>query len=210
MTARTPTPAPIVGRFIRLDPMVDTDLPELWEAIGKPQVFADGYGGGLAAMPKTLAGFRRFASRYYGRTRKQPFTVRLVGGEHDGRVVGTTTLGDFDQANESAHLGWTAYDPRVWGTSVNVEAKLLLLTLAFDSGFGRIRIQADALNSHSRAAILKLGAKFEGLLRRDQQRADGTWRTTALYSIIIDEWPAVRAGLESRLARWTRPVDLRE
>lgn len=209
MTARIPAPEPLIGRFIRLDVMTDEDLPDLWKAIGRPQVFADGYGGGLAALPKDLAGFKKFASRYYSRTRKNVYTVRLVGGDADGTVVGTTTLGDFDLPREAAHIGWTAYDPAVWGTAVNAEAKLLLLNLAFSNGFGRVRIQADALNDHSRAAILKLGAKFEGLLRRDQRRADGTWRTTAIYSVIVDEWPDVRHGLETRLARWTRPVDLR-
>lgn len=208
MSAKKPAPAPLIGRFVRLDPLTEEDYPELWAAIGHPRVFADGYGGGLSALPKDLAGFRRFANRYYNRSKNLPFVVRLVGGSEDGRVVGTTTLGDFVLADEATHLGWTAYDPAVWGTAVNVETKLLILGLAFESGFGRVRIQADALNEHSRAAILKLGAKFEGLLRRDKQRADGTWRTTALYSIISDEWPAVRSSLEARLARWTRPVEL--
>ena len=83
---------------------------------------------------------------------------------------------------------------------MNPEAKLLMLGEAFDHGFGRVKLQADALNDRSRAAILKLGAKFEGIVRRDRLRADGTWRDTAVYSILIDEWPAVRAGLEARLA----------
>jgi len=122
--------------------------------------------------------------------------VRLPTGE----LVGTSTLGDFDEANEHTHLGWTAYAPSVWGTAVNPETKLLMLAHAFDSGFGRVKIQADAMNSRSRAAILKLGATFEGIMRRDRLRADGTWRDSAIYSILIDEWPDVRDGLLARLA----------
>jgi RimJ/RimL family protein N-acetyltransferase len=124
-------------------------------------------------------------------------------------VVGATKLGDLDLPTESAHIGWTGYDPRVWGTAVNPEAKLLLLGLGFDHGFGRVKLQADARNARSRAAILKLGAQFEGLARRHKPRADGTWRDSAIFSIIVDEWPAVRAGLEARLdARGGEPVRL--
>jgi RimJ/RimL family protein N-acetyltransferase len=92
---------------------------------------------------------------------------------------------------------------------VNPEAKLLLLGLAFDLGFGRVKIQADAVNARSRAAIAKLGAQFEGISRRDRLRADGSFRDTAIYSVIVDEWPAVRAGLEARLAAYgDEPVRL--
>lgn len=102
--------------------------------------------------------------------------------------------------NESAHVGATAYSPEVWGTIVNPETKLLVLGFAFDHGFGRVKIQADSANVRSRAAIERLGGAFEGILRRDQRRADGTWRDTAVYSILATEWPAVRSGLERRIA----------
>ena len=75
-----------------------------------------------------------------------------------------------------------------------------MLGEAFDHGFGRVKLQADAINSRSRAAIAKLGARFEGVVRRDQPRADGTWRDAAVYSIIVDEWPSVKAALEARVA----------
>ena len=100
-------------------------------------------------------------------------------------------------------------DPRGGGTAVNPETELLLLGLACDNGFGRVKLQADAVNARSRAAIERLGARFEGVLRRVQRRPDGSWRDTAVYSILADEWPAVRAGLEERLAeRADRPVEL--
>ena len=85
----------------------------------------------------------------------------------------------------------------------------MLLTLLFGAGYGRVKLQADERNARSRAAILKLGATFEGIVRRDQQRADGSWRGTAVYSIILDDWPTVRAGLESRLAAFEQPVLLK-
>ncbi len=129
-----------------------------------------------------------------------PWTVRLEGGPDDGTVVGATKLGDLDLPNESAHIGWTAYDPRVWGTAVNPEAKLLLLGLAFDHGFGRVKLQADARNDRSRAAILKLGAQFEGIARRHKPRADGSWRDSAVYSVTVDDWPVGARRPEARLA----------
>ena len=83
---------------------------------------------------------------------------------------------------------------------MNPTAKLLLLGNAFAQGAERVELKTDALNEHSRAAILKLGAKFEGVHRRHMRRADGTLRDTAWYSVIAEEWPAVRAGLEARSA----------
>lgn len=189
--------------------MTPDDYPGLFDAIAVPEVFAGGYGGGAAGLPRDLDEFAAFASGYFSRGSNQSYTIRLVGGDSDGLIVGTSTLGDFDTAREHAHIGWTAYTPRVWGTAVNAEAKLLLLGLAFDSGFGRVKIQADERNDRSRAAIARLGATFEGLIRRDQKRADGTWRTTALFSVIIDDWADVRAGLEDRLSRFGGAVELR-
>lgn len=212
MTATRPADDELVGRFIRLTPFVPGDIPRLHEAIGVPEVFAGGYGGGPAGCPADLAAYEVFARGYYASgPDSMPWTVRLIEGTDDGRVVGATWFGDLDLGNESAHIGATGYDPRVWGTAVNPEAKLLLLGLAFDHGFGRVKIQADAINMRSRAAIEKLGASFEGVLRRHKRRADGSWRDSAVYSIIVDEWPEVRAGLEARLAEHgDRPVELRE
>jgi N-acetyltransferase len=195
------------GRFLRLEPLTPEHLPALYEAIGHEDVFEFGYGGGLNAAPESEEEFIAWALTHLEWERGNPYAVVLVGGPHDGAVAGTTTLSEFDLRRESAHLGWTAYDPRVWSTVVNPEAKLLLLGLAFDHGFGRVKIQTDALNERSRAAIAKLGATFEGVVRRDQPRQNGTWRDTAVFSILADEWPAVRARLQRRIEQSTgRPV----
>ncbi|MGX5697494.1 GNAT family N-acetyltransferase [Agromyces soli] len=214
MTATLPEPAELLGRRVRLSPWSADDLPGLFEAICRPEVFAGGFGGGPAGLPVGREVFDVWATRYYlgdaGDATARPFTVRLEGGPEHGRVVGATKLADFDLGNESTHIGWTAYDPRVWGTAVNAETKLLLLSHAFDHGFGRVKIQADSINARSRAAIEKLGAKLDGVMRRDKRRVDGSWRDSAVYSVIIDEWPEVRGGLEARLAAWgERPVELR-
>lgn len=207
VTATRPRPAPIVGRFVRLEPLRREHLAALFAAIGHPVIFAGGFGGGPAAHRDTVDGFTEWAETYFHWEEGNPFAVFVVGGPHDGQLVGTTTLTDFDEAREATHIGWTAYDPRVWGTAVNAEAKLLLLELAFGNGFGRVLIQADALNERSRAAIAGIGATFEGVLRRDRLRADGSWRDSALFSVVVDDWPRVKALLEQRLAGYgDRPV----
>ncbi len=189
----------IEGRFIRLEPLDRNDLGELARAINSPEVFAGGYGGGPAGVQPSADAFQQWAQTYYQWDAGNVYGIRLVGGESDGVLVGCSTLGDFDVAKEATHIGWTAYHPSVWSTAVNPEAKLLMLGEAFEHGFGRVKLQADSLNERSRAAIAKLGAQFEGVLRRDRLRADGTWSGTAVFSVLIDEWPAVRDGLLARL-----------
>jgi N-acetyltransferase len=208
--ARRPLVHTLEGRHVALTPLIEHDLPALREAIGRPEVFAGGFAGGPSALPADDAAFERFARASYTPADDAiPFAVRLRGGPDDGTIVGATKLGDLDLPNEAAHIGWTGFDPRVWGTVVNPEVKLLMLDLAFGHGFGRVKLQADAVNARSRAAIAKLGASFEGVQRRAMRRPDGSWRDTAVYAIVIDDWPAVRAGLEARIAAWgDRPVRL--
>lgn len=189
-------PATLTGRFIRLEPLSRDDLPELYDALSAPEVYSGGWGGGPAGFKATRAEFVDFGRTYFRWDSAIVYGVRTSEGE----LIGTSTMLDFDLVREHTHIGATAYHPGHWGGPVNPEAKLLLLANAFDHGFGRVKLQADCLNDRSRAAILKLGATFEGITRRDMLRADGTWRDSAIYSIIIDEWPAVRAGLEARLA----------
>ncbi|QCR18333.1 GNAT family N-acetyltransferase [Agrococcus sp. SGAir0287] len=201
MTARIPVPTTLEGDAVHLEPLTRDVLLELRDAIGVPEVFAAGYGGGPAALDASDEGWTAWAERAYP-WHALPFAIRL---RHSGRLVGTTSLADLDAATEQCHLGWTAYAPDVWGTVVNAEAKLLVLGHAFAHGFGRVRIQADAANARSRAAILRLGATFEGVLRRMRQDAEGTWRDVAVHSILVDEWPAVRDALVERVRKAPRP-----
>lgn len=206
MTAVRPASSILTGRFVRLEPLTEDLLPDLHRAIAVPEVFAGGYGGGPAGLHADRDEFIGWARTYY-RWNELPFAVREFRGGTPGSVVGTSTLADLDLHQETVQLGWTAYSPSVWGTAVNAETKLLLLGHAFSAGFGRVSIQADALNLRSRAAIEKLGGTFEGILRREKLRADGSWRDTAVYSILAPEWPGVRAGLEDRIDRFSTEVN---
>jgi RimJ/RimL family protein N-acetyltransferase len=186
---------PLIGVHVRLDESRDEDAGGLFAALDHDDVWASGYAGGPAARPSEPAGW---AARIADAERDQRvmYTVRLL----DGRIVGTTSLGDIDLDNERVHLGWTAYSPDVWSTTVNPECKLLLMSHAFDDcGFGRVKIQTDLINLRSQAAIAKLGAAREGVLRRHMKRADGSWRDTVVFAVTVEDWPQVRAGLENRV-----------
>jgi RimJ/RimL family protein N-acetyltransferase len=208
VTAVRPPLATLSGRVVEVGPLTHGDLPELFRAIGRPEVFAGGWGGGPGAFRDDYEQWAEFMRGYLLWGAANVYAVRRASassGGARGELVGTTTLGEFQLANESAHLGWTAYAPETWGTAVNVETKLLVLGQAFDHGLGRVQIQADAANGRSRAAIEKLGATFEGVLRRTQPRADGSWRDTAVYSVRADEWPGIREGLTIRLENSQEP-----
>jgi RimJ/RimL family protein N-acetyltransferase len=179
------------------------DSAGLFAVYSDPRCYEQGYA--MNPRHETVADTERavaqhLAAREGGRT---AYTISLVEDSDlgsEGTIVGTSSLGDVDLEREHVHLGWTMYGSRWWGTRVNPEVKLLLLAHAFETcGFGRVKIQTDVVNERSRAAILKLGATFEGITRRDVRRADGTWRDTAVHSILVDEWPTVRAGLLARL-----------
>ncbi|MBI4900296.1 MAG: GNAT family N-acetyltransferase [Actinobacteria bacterium] len=204
------TAAELTGPHLRLGPLTEADCPDLARVLMQPEVYAHGYvmherpTTYEAALAMALAGYAQAAPPNglgHGRT---VYAIRLAVDAlraPAGTFVGTSSLGDFVPERESAHLGWTLYDSRFWSTFVNPEAKLVLLTHAFETlGYGRVKIQTDILNTRSQAAIAKLGAVREGVLRRDVPRYDGTWRDTVVFGITVDDWPSVKRGLQARLA----------
>lgn len=199
----------LVGPHLELAPVGPDDLPGLARILAEPAVYSAGYV--MHHRPTTEADALAMArSRYldppafdgHGAGRIA-YAVRLTDGSGlgaAGTVVGTSSLGEADLTNERIHLGWTMYHPDVWGTVVNPETKYLLLRHAIDDlGFGRVKIQTDALNSRSQAAIAKLGATREGVLRRHTRREDGSFRDTVVFSVTADDWPRVRDGLLARI-----------
>jgi RimJ/RimL family protein N-acetyltransferase len=199
---------------VRLDLLVEEDADGLYACLADPTAYASGYA--MHAPPTDVEATRALLRRRFlsgqgladGRGRgRTAYAVRLAADSHlgpGGTLVGTSSLAEADLVNESVHLGSTFYGPRWWGTAVNPEVKLLLLGHAFeDCGFGRVRIQTDLVNARSQAAIERLGAVREGVLRRHLRREDGTFRDTVVFSVLADEWPAVRAGLEARRSALT-------
>jgi RimJ/RimL family protein N-acetyltransferase len=201
---RAPSAAVLGNRQVTLSPASTDDAAELFAALDDERVWAAGYGGGPAArwtdVDATRAAMQRFDQGMTGP--RQAYVVRLAADSTlgpAGTVVGTSSLAEWDLVNERVHLGWTAYGPRWWGSAVNPACKLAMLAHAFDDcGFGRVKLQTDLINTRSQAAIAKLGATREGVLRRHIRRADGSWRDSVVFSILRDEWPAVRSALEAR------------
>lgn len=127
-----------------------------------------------------------------------PFAVRDAAGE----VVGTTRFYDFDPAVPRLSIGYTWYAPRVQRTGLNTEAKCLLLAHAFETlGCAAVAFETSWHNLASRAAIARLGARQDGVLRAHRRHADGSLRDTVAFSILSHEWPAVRSNLRHRLER---------
>jgi RimJ/RimL family protein N-acetyltransferase len=207
---RIPDGRPLTGRWLRLAPLGEDDLGELYPILADPEVYRQGYvmhhrpespdDAATLARWAFLAGQGQADGRGGGRT---AYAIRLARDSElgpAGTLVGTSSLAEAHQYHERIHLGSTLYGSRWWGTPVNAEAKLLLLGHCFDDcGYGRVRIQTDRLNTRSQAAIAKLGAQREGVLRRHMKREDGTFRDSVVFSVLASEWPSVRAGLMSRL-----------
>jgi len=119
-----------------------------------------------------------------------------------GEVRGSTSFYDWEPRMARVEIGHTYYARRWWGTSNNPACKLLMLGHAFETwGCVRVALRADARNSRSIAAITRIGATPEGVLRSHRVAPDGSRGDTAYFSILADEWPAVRDGLLARLAR---------
>jgi len=119
-----------------------------------------------------------------------------------GEPVGSTRFHEIRLEHLRVEIGWTWLAQRTWGSGVNVEAKLLLLTHAFEAvGCRRVEFKADAHNARSCGALEALGAQFEGVFRKHMVVRGGAVRDSAYYSVIDDDWPKVKARLEQRLAR---------
>lgn len=127
----------------------------------------------------------------------QPFVIRRVV---DGTVVGATTFCNIEAEHRRLEIGYTWLARSAQRTAVNTEVKLLMLTHAFETlGLNAVEFRTHWMNQQSRAAIERLGAKLDGVLRAHRVMPDGSLRDTCVYSIVASEWPMVRAHLRSRL-----------
>jgi RimJ/RimL family protein N-acetyltransferase len=130
--------------------------------------------------------------------RQFPFAVRLLA---DQSLVGSTSYIELLPHHRRVEIGSTWYAPATWGTQVNPECKLLLLAHAFEAlGMNRVSFCTDARNLRSQAAIEKLGAVKEGIMRSHMITQGGRIRDTVLYAIVSGDWPMVKARLTGRLA----------
>lgn len=194
-----PTPLRLEHRHVRLEPLARDHLPALVAAASTAEIFQWFLTKPLSEPAEMAAWFEEAMRNQAAGTEVVFATVR----PSDGRVVGSTRFMDLRRPHRALEIGNTWLAPEAQRTAVNTAAKYLMLRQAFE-GWGAVRVQlkTDERNQRSRAAITRLGAQFEGILRNYQTRAcDGYVRNTAMFSITDREWPEVRARLEALLAR---------
>ncbi|MCQ9130208.1 GNAT family N-acetyltransferase [Streptomyces hilarionis] len=198
MSARPPLPTTLIGRHVRLEPLTMRHLGELFAAGGGDELVWQWQGGPAPQTEEELGAKLAELLEDAERGDCVPFAVIDRAGD---KAIGWTAYMDIDMANERLEIGWTWYGRAYWRSAVNTETKLLLLTHAFEElGAGRVQLKTDHLNHRSQAAIERIGAQREGVLRRHRRRPDGTWRNTVYFSILAEEWPTAKKRLIARLA----------
>ncbi|MBY6352117.1 GNAT family N-acetyltransferase [Rhodococcoides corynebacterioides] len=181
---------PLRGDHVTLEPLTADHVDELVAAADDEALFR-----WTSAPIRTRNDAAAYIDAALTDPARQPFLQRTAAGD----PVGTTSYYLIDPAHRSLAIGYTWLSTSAQGTAINPEAKLLLLDRAFAHGAVRVEWHTDDHNVQSRAAIAALGATFEGLLRKHRQRTDGSWRTTALFSMTDDDWPSARQALRARI-----------
>jgi RimJ/RimL family protein N-acetyltransferase len=187
-----------VGRRVVVEPLAAAHEPGLVQAAVDAEMFQ--------WMPVDMASSPDALHEWVGTTlasaragREVPYTILA---RDSSRVLGSTRFLDLRLEHLRAEIGWTWVTREAWGGGVNVETKLLLLEHAFErAGLRRVEFKTDARNERSRRALTALGAQFEGIFRKHMVARDGDPRDSAYYSVIDDDWPAVKQGLQARLAQ---------
>jgi RimJ/RimL family protein N-acetyltransferase len=197
MTMQLETPV-LENRFVRLEPLAERHREDLRAACdADTETWTALYPFSWAGEHFEPTWARAMRDREAGIT--LPYAVIV-----DGRCAGLSCYLTPDPANAWVEIGGTYYSPQVRGGPVNPATKRLLLAHAFESGARRVQFKVDAINARSRAAVTKLGAVQEGVLRQDRVTWTGRIRDTVFFSILDHEWAAVRDRLDARLAAFER------
>lgn len=190
-------PAVLDGVHVRLEPLSLDHLPALIAVGLEPELWR--WTTQLVRTPEEMEDYVRGALAEQAAGRALPFaTVEKASAT----VVGSTRFGAIDPANRRVEIGWTWLAPRWQRTALNTEAKYLMMRHAFERWeCVRVEFKTDVLNLKSRQALLRIGAKEEGVLRSHLITATGRIRDTVYFSVTASEWPAVRAALEAKLQK---------
>ena len=192
-----PAPVTLTGRLVELRPLDASYRDSLIEAVEEGDLWQTAWYTSVPAPDGVAAEIdRRLDLRAKGEM------VPFVAVDATGRVLGLTSYYDIAEDVPRLHIGYTWNRPSAHGTGTNAESKLLLLRHAFETlGVFRVGLTTQWVNFQSRAAIERLGAKQDGVMRAMSRYRNGALRDSVEYSIIEPEWPAVRANLEMRLSR---------
>jgi RimJ/RimL family protein N-acetyltransferase len=185
------------GELVVLEPLQESHAEELWRAAQDPEIWT-----WLAHLDEDRELFDHWMRLSLEASAEGREGVYAIRHRADDVVVGSSRYLNVRPADRVVEIGWTWFNPSAWRSGLNVETKLLLFGHAFEAlGCIRVELKTDARNERSRAAMAALPAQFEGILRKHMIVPDIGVRDSAYYSVIDDEWPAVRANLERRLAR---------
>lgn len=194
-------PVTLEGQHVRLEPLTTGHAQALYQAAADGELWRSRVTV-VPASPDAAGAYVEEALAGQVQGRYLPFVVIQKAS---GRVVGTTRYRAIERAHFRLEIGSTWLAASVQRTAVNTEAKYLLLRHAFEQlRCCRVELLTDVLNEQSRAAIARLGATQEGILRHHMIMPDGRHRDTACYSIIQPEWPSIKAGLETRMQQYPR------
>jgi RimJ/RimL family protein N-acetyltransferase len=190
-------PLTLEGSFVRLEP-IRTDHASLFWEVAKNDL--DDIFRWIPYPMKTPEDFQRLIGKGFDEQERGQSIVLATVERKSGRVIGSTRYMNIDRVNQRVEIGSTWIAPAWQRTAVNTEAKYLMLRHAFEVwNCIRVELKTDALNQKSRNAILRIGAKEEGTLRRHLITWTGRVRDTVYFSILDNEWPHVKAQLEARL-----------
>ena len=188
---------PLEGHFVRMEPLKPEHKEEIRAAIDcEPATWS------IMLVNPVGSDFEEYWSASCGAplSERMPYAIRRLS---DGQVVGTSTYFTASAKHGGVEIGATFLRPDVRASAVNPESKILMLSHAFDCGAVRVQFKVDSRNERSQAAVAKLGAVREGVLRRDMRTWTGHIRDTVVFSILDSEWPTVKLRLEQRLTKLT-------
>lgn len=183
------------GQSVTLISLERSYFPEL-ESLSKDKKIWEFYPLDGTSSEKFIAAFE-FALIERDNGTQFPFVILH---KKENKIIGSTRYLDIQSKHKKLEIGWTWLHPDYWATDVNLECKLLLLTHCFEMlKLSRVQLKTDENNQRSRKAIQKIGGEFEGVLRNDMIREDGTKRNSAYFSIIEEEWPVKKPLLIAKL-----------
>lgn len=185
------------GETVKLVPLTQGYANDLWDAANNTEIWTF-----MATKIHSKVEMDEvIKAALIGMEKKTQYPFVVIHKEL-GHIIGSTRFIDIQEENKSLEIGWTWYNPAYWRTRINTECKLLLLTHAFENwNMNRVQFKTDSRNIRSQTAIARLGAVREGVLRKDRVLADGFVRDTVVFSIIKEEWAAIKDQLTYKLKK---------
>jgi N-acetyltransferase len=188
------------GEFVRLEPLRTEHSENLYEVGLDESLWL--WTANVVASKEDL---RRYVKTALDEQRRGVSLPFVTIEKSSNKIVGSTRFGNIDPKNRRAEIGWTWINPKWQRTAINTEAKLLMLNHAFEVWKCiRVELKTDVLNEKSRRAILRLGAKEEGILRQHMITETGRFRDTVYYSILDSEWDNIKENLAAKLKAYNQ------